>query len=52
MQKLVIFVKKSLKINIKFRDPCYYTGEYRDVAHGICNSKYSISKKMSIVFHN
>ena len=30
MQKSVIFVKKNLKINMrkKFRDHCYYTGEY------------------------
>ena len=36
----------------KVRDHCYYTGKYRGVAHSICNLKYSVPKKISIVFHN
>ena len=32
--------------------PCYYTGEYRGTAHGICNLKYSVPKKIPIDFHN
>ena len=29
----------------KFRDHCHYTGEYRGVAHNICNIKHSVLKK-------
>ena len=36
----------------KFRDHCHYTGEYRGDAYGICNLKYSIQKKIPVVFHN
>ena len=36
----------------KVRDRCHYTGEYRGAAHTICNLKYSIPKKILIVFHN
>ena len=56
MQKSVIFVKKNLKINkslkilkinIKVRDPCHCTGEYKGAAHSICNLKYSVPKHFS-----
>ena len=36
----------------KVRDHCRYTGEYRGAVHIICNLKYSVSKQISIVFHN
>ena len=36
----------------KVRDPCHYTGEYRDAVRIICNSKYSVSKRIPIVFHD
>ena len=36
----------------KVRDHFHYTGEYRVNAHSICNSKYSVSKKIPTVFHN
>ena len=59
MQKYVIFVKKNVKIkNLedkkyrKVRDHCHYTGEYRGAANSICNLKYSVPKKIPIVFHN
>ena len=58
MQKSVIIVKKSLKINMqkkknnrKVRDHCNYAGEYKGAAHSIYNLKYSISK-ITIIFHN
>ena len=40
--------KKSHKV----RDHGHYTGEYRAVAHSKCNLKYSVPKKILIVFHN
>ena len=36
----------------KVRDHCHYIGECRGAAHSICNLKYSVSKKIPIVFHN
>ena len=51
MQKSVIFVEKSLKINMikikkycKVRDHLPYTGEYRGATDSICNLKYSTAK--------
>ena len=59
MQKFVIFVKKNLKTNIwkiknilKLEIFCHYTGEYRGAVHSICNLKYNVPEKISIVFHN
>ena len=34
------------------RDHCHYTGDYRGAAHSICKLKYSVLKKISIVFHS
>ena len=31
---------------------CLYTGDYRGVAHGICNLKYNVTKKIPIAFYN
>ena len=36
----------------KVADHYHYTEEYRGAAHSICNSKYSVSKRIPIVFHN
>ena len=36
----------------KVRDHCHYAGEYRGATHNICNFKYNVTKKISIVFHN
>ena len=36
----------------KVGDHYHYPGEYRGAAHGICNLKYSVPKKIPIVFHN
>ena len=36
----------------KVRDHRHFTGEYRSVAHSICNLKYSVPKQISIVSHN
>ena len=36
----------------KFRDHCHYTGKYRGAGHRMCDLKYSVSKKIPIVFRN
>ena len=36
----------------KVRDHFYYAGGHRRAAHSICNSKCSVPKKISTVFHN
>ena len=36
----------------KVSDHCHYRGEYRGAAHSIFNLKYSVPKRISIVFHN
>ena len=30
----------------------HYTGEYKGAAHSICNLKYSVPKKIPVVFHD
>ena len=40
------------KKNLKVRDYCHYTGEYRDAVNSICNLKQSVPKKVTTVFHN
>ena len=36
----------------KVRDHCHYIRPYRCALHSICNLKYSVPKKIAIVFHN
>ena len=36
----------------KVRDHCHYAGVYRGAAHSTCNLKYSLPKKIPIVFRN
>ena len=36
----------------KVRDLFHYTGEYGGAAHSICNLKYSVLKKIPLVFQN
>ena len=36
----------------KVRYHCQYAVEYRGAAHSICNVKYNVSRKISIVFRN
>ena len=31
---------------------CHYTGEHRGAAHSICSLKYSVAKKIPVVFGN
>ena len=53
MYKYVIFEKKKSENKYcKVIDHCHYSSQYRVVAHRICNLKYSVPKKILIVFHN
>ena len=36
----------------KVRDHCHYTGEHRGATHSTCILKYSIPKKIPVVFYN
>ena len=36
----------------KVTDHCHYTGEYRGAVYRICYLKYSVSKNISVVFHD
>ena len=36
----------------RVRDHCNYTGEYKGAVHSICNLKYSVPKKIPMVFQN
>ena len=40
------------KKNRKVEDHYHYTGGYRGAARSICNLKYSVPKKVPLVFHN
>ena len=59
MQKSAIFVESNLKINVlkiknslKLEIIVIIQGKYRGVSHSICNLKYSVLKKIPIVFQN
>ena len=49
-----IFDDKHAKVKKYYnvRGHCYYTFKYKAAAHIICNLKYSVSKKVPIIFHN
>ena len=61
-KKKVIYVNKKLcydkneeskfKLYQKIKDYCHYTGKFRGAAHSICNSRYKVSQKIPVVFHN
>ena len=44
--------KSEYALNHKVRDHCHYTGKSRGAAHNICNLRYKVSKKISVVFQN
>ena len=46
------FENKYLKDKKYCKVHCHYTREYRGAAHSISNLKYSVPKKILIVFHN
>ena len=35
----------------KVRDHCHFTGKYRGTAHSICNLRFNLLSKISLVFH-
>ena len=41
-----------MKLYQKVRDHCHCTRKFRGAAHSICNVRYKIPLKISIVFHN
>ena len=44
--------KKIVYDKNKVRDHCHITRKYRGPAHRSCNSKFKISRKLPIFFHN
>ena len=50
--KCHICFKALKKGEIKVRDHCHYTGEYRGPVHSICNLRYNIPQYILILFHN
>ena len=51
-EKKIKYKHSKDKKYCKVTDHCHYRGEYRSSAHGICNLKYSIPKKIPILFHH
>ena len=47
-----IYLKNFDVDDVKVRDHCHYTGEYRGPAQQECNLKYKIPSYIQIVFHN
>ena len=45
-------MKMQKSVYCEVIDHCHYTEKYRGAVHSICNSKYSVPKKIPIVFHN
>ena len=58
MQRKVASVEKITenlakhKHQQKAREHCYFTGQCRGVVHGICNTRFTVPKKISVVFQN
>ena len=43
--------ENTFKLYHKVRDNCHQTGEFRRVAHNICNLRYKTPNEIPIVFH-
>ena len=52
MSKCHICFKHFKDEDRKVRDHCHYSGEYRGVAHSLCNLQYKIPSYIPVVFHN
>ena len=44
--------KSEYNLYHEVRDRCHYTEHFIAAAHNICNLRYNVPKKISIVFHN
>ena len=44
--------KQITQKDIKVRDHCHYTSEFRGPAHQICNLRYKVPSFIPVVFHN
>ena len=44
--------KSEYDLYHKVRDHCHYTGKFRGAAHNICNVRYKVPKRITVVFHN
>ena len=44
--------KSEYVLYLKVRDHGHYTEKCRGAAHNICNLRYKVPKKISVVFHN
>lgn len=51
-KKDFIFDDDIDKCDIRVRDHCHISGQYRGAAHQSCNLQYQISRKIPIVMHN
>ena len=52
MQKKKTYPKQFAKDKDyrKVIDHCYFTGEYRGASHAVCNLRFNVPNKISIVF--
>ncbi|XP_057292543.1 uncharacterized protein LOC130621252 [Hydractinia symbiolongicarpus] len=48
----VQMLKEYIDTDIRVRDHCYVTGNYRGSAHKDCNPNHRITDKIPLVFHN
>lgn len=50
--KCHICVKEYNKTDVRVRDHCHLTGQYRGSAHQDCNLNFRITDKIPVIFHN
>ena len=50
--KCHICEKEYNKTNVRVRDHCHITGQYRGSAHQDCNLNFRITDKIPVIFHN
>ena len=50
--KCLICEKEYNKTDVRVRDHCHITGQYRGSAHQDCNFNFRITDKIPVIFHN
>ena len=50
--KCHICQKKYNKTDVRVRDHCHVTGQYRGSAHQDCNLNFRLTEKIPVIFHN